>query len=318
MKLSVVTTLYNSAPFVEEFYRRATKAARLQTEDYEMIFVDDGSPDDSAERVRRLIAQDARVALIELSRNFGHHNAELAGITAARGDLVFYLDVDLEDQPEWLDLFVKEQAAHGCDVVYAMQEKRAGGWFRRFSGEAFYRLFNRLSGVRIIPNICSVGLMTRDFADAMRGVKEKNLFMPGNVAWLGFRSRVLKLRRQPRSSPSNYTLWRKLGMFVDALTSFSAYPLQMIFMVGLALFLCFGGMGAYMLLKKLIFPERVFFGYASIIVSIWFLSGMMILFIGVIGLYLAKIFTEVKDRPQYIVRRVYRRTPPAPAGGDAP
>lgn len=306
MKLSLVTTLYKSAEFVEEFYQRASRAAQLQTNDYELIFVDDGSPDDSAAIVRKLMQQDARVVLVELSRNFGHHYAQLAGIRTALGDLVFYLDVDLENPPEWLDLFMQEQAAHACDVVYAKQAERSGSWFRRFSGEAFYWLFNRLAGVRVVANICPIVLLTRTFVDALGSLRENNLFLPANVAWLGFRTRVLTVQRQQRRSPSSYTLRRKLGLFVNALTSFSAYPLQIIFMVGLLLFLCFGGMGAYMLVKKLLFPERVFFGYASIIVSIWFLSGLLILFIGVIGIYLAQIFTEVKERPQYIIRRIYR------------
>lgn len=316
MKLSIVTTLYNSAGFVAEFYERATRAALRHTEDYELVFVDDGSPDNSAELAREIITGDEHVSLVELSRNFGHHHAALAGVMTARGDLVFYLDVDLEDQPEWLGLFVKEYSEHVCDVVYAAQEQRAGGLFRRISGSVFYRLFNWFSDVRIIPNICSACLMSRAFVEAMRGMKEKNLFMAGNLAWLGFRSRILTVQRTMRKTPSNYTLWRSLRLFANAVTSFSAYPLQVIFFLGLILSVCFGGMGSYMLVKKLLFPHRVFFGYASIIVSIWFLGGVLILFIGVIGIYLAKIFTEVKDRPQYVIRQIYRQLPGSEAGGD--
>ncbi|MCA1808349.1 MAG: glycosyltransferase family 2 protein [Kiritimatiellia bacterium] len=317
MKLSVVTTLYKSATFVGEFYERITRAAAARTDDYELIFVDDGSPDNSAAIVRELIKRDPHVVLIELARNFGHHHAALAGVHQARGDLVFFIDVDLEDQPEWLDLFMQAQASDGCDVVYARQSERAGGVFRRLSGNLFYRLFNLFSDTPIIPNICSACLMTRRFVEALRSLHERNLFMPGNLAWLGHRSRIITVQRRVRQTPSSYSLWRMLRLFANAITSFSAYPLQLIFMLGLILSLCFGGMGLYMLLKKLLFPRSVFFGYASIIVSIWFLGGVLILFIGVIGIYLAKIFTEVKQRPQYIVRQVCRQGAADDGKGDA-
>ncbi len=317
MKLSIVTSLYRSAGFLPEFYERITRAAARVTDEWELVFVDDGSPDNSSDLVRGLMARDARVVLVELSRNFGHHYASLAGVMAARGDLVFYLDVDLEDQPEWLDLFRQELERSQCDIVYAAREQRAGNRFRRWSGSLFYRLFNLFSDVKIVPNICSACLMKRVFVEAMRAMQEKNLFLVGAMAWMGFRSRVITVQRPVRATPSNYTLWRSLRLAANAVTSFSAYPLHLIFMLGLALSVIFGGMGGYMLLKKILFPQRVFYGYASIIVSIWFLGGVMILFIGIIGIYLAKIFTEVKARPQYVIRQIYRRAlEPTRAGGN--
>ncbi len=306
MQLSIVTCLYNSAAFIPEFYERAVKAASSQTENYELVFVDDGSGDNSSELVRAIIAQDAKVKLVELSRNFGHHHAALAGVMAAKGEIVFYLDVDLEDQPEWLDSFMQEMSRHQSDVVYAVKEERKGNFFRRWSGRLFYKLFNLFSDTKILANVCSACLMNRLFIEAMRSMREKNIFMIGAMTWVGFRTRVITVQRSVRSTPSNYTLWRSLNMAANAVTSFSAYPLHLIFLLGLALSLCFGGMGLYMLLKKIFFPDKVFFGYASLIVSIWFLGGVLILFIGVIGIYLAKIFTEVKGRPQYIVRKVYQ------------
>ncbi len=147
----------------------------------------------------------------------------------------------------------------------------------------------------------------------MRAMQE-NLFPVGRYGLDGFRSRVITRSVRAGATPSNYTLWRSLRLAANAVTSFSAYPLHLIFLLGLALSLCFGGMGVYMLLKKILFPQRVFFGYASIIVSIWFLGGVLILFIGIIGIYLAKIFTEVKARPQYVIRQIHRAPEPPPAG----
>jgi putative glycosyltransferase len=310
MKLSVVTSLYKSAAFLPEFYERITNAARRCTDDYELVFVDDGSPDDSGAQVRALMERDPRVVLVELSRNFGHHNAALAGVMSSRGDIVFYLDVDLEDQPEWLDLLYRELEQSQCDIVYVAREQRAGNWFRRWSGSVFYHLFNTFSDVKIVPNICSACLMRRSFVEAMRNMQEKNLFLAAAMAWMGFRTRVVTVQRSVRATPSNYTFWRSLRLAANAVTSFSAYPLHLIFTLGLLISLGFGGMGAYMLIKKLLFPHRVFYGYASIMVSIWFLGGVLILFIGIIGIYLAKIFTEVKSRPQYVIRQIQRAQTP--------
>jgi putative glycosyltransferase len=308
MKLSIVTSLYNSAPFVTDFYSKATAAAKkFALDDYEIIFVDDGSPDNSAEIVRSLLQKDEHVVLVELSKNFGHYNAALCGVLMGKGDFVFYLDCDLEEDPMLLEKYYEEMVRADADIVYGMQDKRQGDFFKRISGALFYGIFNFCSEVKVLPNITSAMLGKRSFVDAMRHIGEKNLFMPANLAWLGFKTSFLKVSRTMRKGKSNYTLLRMLHVAMNAITSFTAYPLQMIFLLGLVLSLCFGAMGFYMLIKKLLFPYKVFFGYASIIVSIWFLGGVLILFIGIIGIYLAKIFNEVKNRPQYVIRKVYRK-----------
>ncbi len=307
MKLSIVTTLYNSANFIPEFYRRAQAAAKqFAGDDYEIIFVDDGSPDNSAELVKNLMREDKHLVLVELSRNFGHHNAALAGVMATRGDFVFYLDCDLEDDPSLLAQYKEELVKGDLDVVYGVQKKRQGNFFKRISGALFYYLFNLCSEVKVPTNIVSAMLAKRDFVNAMKHIGEKNLFMPANLAWLGFKTGFVKVVRSPRGGKSTYTLFRMLNLAMNAITSFTAYPLQMIFLLGLVLSVCFGVMGLYMLIKKLLFPYKVFFGYASIIVSIWFLGGVLILFLGIIGIYLAKIFNEVKNRPQYVIRKIHR------------
>ena len=143
MKLSIVTTLYKSSEYVEEFYKRITKEAKKITDDYEIIFVDDGSPDDSLKKCVSLHKQDQKIKVIELSRNFGHHKAIMTGLSYAKGDFVFLIDSDLEEDPEFLEIFWEElQSGEDLDVVYGLQKSRKGGWFEKFSGGLFYKVFN--------------------------------------------------------------------------------------------------------------------------------------------------------------------------------
>jgi putative glycosyltransferase len=303
-ELSVVTTLYRSEGFVREFYDRLTAALASLGATYEIVFVDDGSPDSAAERVRELLAADPRVTLVELSRNFGHHYAAYAGLEHARGDLVYITDIDLEEQPEWIEGFYRSIREGGADVVYGVQLRRGGGSFRRLSGSLFYRLFNRLSDIKIPSNICTVRMMTREYVDALRQVRDRNLFLAGTYAWAGFRQRALAVDRQPRASRSTYDLRRMTSLFINAVTSFTSYPLKLIFVLGSAIAALAALFGAIVVVRKLMAPATVELGWPSIVLSIWFLGGLNIAFLGVIGMYVAKIFNEVKDRPIYIVKRV--------------
>jgi len=314
--LSVVTTLYRSEPWVGEFYRRVTAAAAGVVDRYELVFVDDGSPDRAAEIVRELAAKDARVVLVELSRNFGHHQAALAGIRHARGDRVFIIDVDLEEQPEWLPAFASELERTGADVVFGVNAERRGTAFRRSTGGLFWRLFNLVSETAVPANPCTVRLMRRTYVDALLTLPDRNLFLAGNYAWLGFKQIALGVQKVPRAGRSSYTLGRLAGLFLDAVTSFTSYPLRLIFFSGVLVAGLAGVAGATLILVKLLDPAAISLGWPSLMVSIWFLGGVIIAFLGVIGIYLSKIFTEVKGRPVYVVRSVRRGS--AEASGVSP
>lgn len=307
VQISVVTTLYKSRPYIKQFYERMTAVLQQLACPYEIVFVDDGSPDLSASDVRDIISTDDRVVLVELSRNFGHHYAILAGLSQACGRQVFLIDSDLEEQPEWLTDFIATAKHHGADVVYGIQKQRGGGLFKQYSGGLFYKLFNSVSETEIPDNVCTVRLMTRDFVDALLSLGDRNVFLAGNLSWVGFKQVPVYVQKQTRQEPSNYTITRMLALFINAITSFSSYPLRLIFFIGLLISGLAGLFGANMLLEKLLYPESIQLGYASIIVSIWFLGGLIILFVGIIGIYLSKMFVEVKDRPLYIVRKVYRQ-----------
>lgn len=316
MKLSIVTTLYRSAPYIDEFYTRISAAALIISNDYEIIMVDDGSPDDSLQKSLQIQAVDPHVRVVELSRNFGHHKAILAGLAQASGERVFLLDVDLEEQPEWLSEFWQEMEVCGSDVVYGVQRERRGSPFRRWSGSLFYRLFNAVSETRIPENVCTIRLMSKNYVDALLQMRDQNLFLAGNLAWIGFHQKTLEVEKGVRAE-SSYSLPKRLRLFWDGVTSFSSHPLQLVFAVGLFISGGTGLFGMYLFLRKLMSPETTLSGYTSTMLSVWFLGGLNILFIGVVGYYVARIFNEAKGRPQYIVRQVHGRIPSLQNGDES-
>ncbi|SDC22328.1 putative glycosyltransferase [Cupriavidus sp. YR651] len=310
MKLSIVSTLYRSAPFIDQLYARVTAAASQIADDYEIVFVNDGSPDDSLARASALAAADVRVSVVDLSRNFGHHAAIVAGLSHARGERVFLIDADLEEQPEWLEMFAQQMDRTRADVVYGVQRERTAGLLSNLFGALFWRALNAFSTVRIGRNPMTCRLMTREYVDALLQVEDRVLYLAGVFAWTGFRQEELLLVKseRPTSQASSYSLTRKLVQVADSFSSFSVAPLTAIFLMGLLIWLGSLGVGIALLVRKVLAPETVLSGFASLMLSIWFLSGTMILVLGVIGLYVAKIFQEVKRRPLYIVRNVVRNS----------
>ncbi len=305
VELSVVTMLYRSEAHIEEFYRRMRAAAESLTPDFELVFVDDGSPDASADAVRRLLGKDPRLVLVELSRNFGHHPAALAGLHQSRGRRVFIIDVDLEEDPAWLLDFARDQDASGADVVYGVNSERRGSAFRKHTGSSFWRLFNLVSDIPVPLNPCTVRLMSRRYVDALLRLPERNVFLAGQYAWLGFRQRPREVQKGARQTRSSYTLFRLAELFLDAITSFSSYPLRLIFHIGVGVAALSLAGGVALITRKLADPASVSLGWSSLIVSIWFLGGLNIALVGVIGIYLSRIFTETKGRPVFVVRSVH-------------
>jgi putative glycosyltransferase len=306
VKLSIVATLYQSAPYLAEFHRRCSESARqLAGDSYELILVNDGSPDRSYEIAAELVRQDQHVVLVDLSRNFGHHKAMLTGLREARGDLVFLIDSDLEEEPEWLLAFGDQLTRVRCDMVFGVQETRKGGLFERWSGAWFWRFFNAVTGLEITENMVTARLMTRRFVDALLLHKEREVFFHGLAYATGFRQIAYTVKKHG-TSESTYTLKRKLSLLVNSVTAFSNAPLVGIFYTGMVISLLAFAYIVY-LVSKWIFVGTPVTGWTSTIASIWILGGMIISFIGVVGIYLSKIFLETKQRPFTIVREVIRQ-----------
>lgn len=306
MKLSIVATLYKSAPYINEFYTRARSTAKqLVGDDYEIILVNDGSPDNSLELAIDLTEQNADVIVIDLSRNFGHHKAMMTGLTRAKGDLVFLIDSDLEEEPEWLEKFATQMAQESCDVVYGVQERRKGNWFERLSGQWFYRLFNAITGLALPSNFTTARLMARNYVEALLRHQEREVFIAGLWHITGFNQQPQIIKKHSNSE-STYTLSKKVALFVNSVTSFSNAPLTGIFYVGafistIAIFYILH------LVFRWLFFEKPASGWTSLMASIWLLGGMIISFIGIVGIYLSKIFSETKQRPYTIVRQIYQK-----------
>jgi putative glycosyltransferase len=311
-RLSIVTSLYNSAPYVEAFCTRAAAAAQALTPDFEIVLVNDGSPDNALQVALATQQREPRVRIVDLSRNFGHHKALMTGLRYARGELVFLVDVDLEEEPEWLARFHAELQGTGADVVYGVQDERKGGWVERTSGTLFFRLFNRMLTYPIPENIVTARLMTGRYVRALVAHEDQELCLAGLWVLTGFDQRALPVRKHSRRA-TTYTMRKRISVLVNALTSFSNRPLIYIFHLGVAVMLLSIAAGAGLLYQAL--SGRVGVpGWASIMVSIWFLGGLTIFCVGVIGVYLAKVFTETKRRPYTVVRAEYTG---GGSGGDA-
>lgn len=309
MKLSIVATLYQSAQYIAEFHQRVSGAAKqLAGDDYEIIFVNDGSPDDSLEVSLGLQVGDSHVQVVDLSRNFGHHAAIVAGLAHSRGERVLLMDCDLEEQPEWLLLFASKMDECGADVVFGVQNQRVASSFSNFLGEMFWSALNAMSTVRIPHNPMTCRLMSRRYVDSLMGVGDRVLYLAGTFAWTGYVQRSIPLNKVPRTRAhsSSYNLRRKLMQVADSFSSFSVAPLSLIFLTGLLIWLGSVLYAVILLVEKIVHPAMVLSGFTSIMLSIWFLGGTTILVLGVIGMYVAKIFQEVKRRPLYIVRNVFR------------
>jgi putative glycosyltransferase len=311
MELSVVTTLYRSAPSIAEFYRRISAAARGLTPDYEIILVNDGSPDESLEIARSLVLNDARVRVIDLARNFGHHRAIMIGLSYARGESIFLIDSDLEEEPELLTHFASEMAATRSDVIYGVQASRKGRLVKRIGGSIFYRVFNALSDHPIPPDLITARLMSRRYVQALIGFEERELFIGGVWVIAGFDQRSVRVEKGSRKDTS-YTFRKRVSLLVNAITSFSSKPLVLVFWLGTFISI-FSGLAAVVLVLRKLFFGKLLLGWASLIVSIWLLAGITIFCVGIIGIYLAKVFLEVKRRPYAIVREVYEQGPALPS-----
>ena len=309
--LSIVSSMYRSAAFLNQFHERCTAAAtRLAASSYEIILVNDGSPDDSLQIAIDLHARDPHVRIIDLSRNFGHHKALMTGLAHARGELVFLIDSDLEEDPAWLLSFHQALTADAVDVVYGVQAARKGRWLERTAGRIFFGLFNQMLTHPIPVNVVTARLMTARYVKALVSHQERELCLAGLWAITGFEQRPMLVDKGSRPD-SSYTTRTRISVFANAITSFSNRPLIYIFQIGVGVMALSVAAAAILLYMRLNGQIGVP-GWASIMVSIWFLGGLIIFCVGVIGMYLAKIFTEIKQRPYTIVRAEYgpERDPP--------
>ncbi|MEO8085335.1 MAG: glycosyltransferase family 2 protein [Bacteroidota bacterium] len=306
MELSIVTTLYKSEKFLDEFIGKCVNAAQAcGVADYEIIVVNDGSPDKSIEKILLLKKKFPVIKVLDFSRNFGHHYAFFAGMKYSKGDYVFNIDCDLEVDPAVLKNFYDELKVDNYDVVYGYQEKRKGDLVEKYLGGLFWKMFNRLSEIKISQNILTERLMSRKYVDGLISMGDKNIFLAGMMFWTGFSQKGIGVHKIMRKGASTYSFSRRMNLLIEAVSSFSAYPLRLLFNMGVLISLSSFLFGTFVLFRKILFPEKILSGYTSIIVVMLFTTGLIIAAVGILGIYLGKIFNQVKNRPLYIIRNVY-------------
>ena len=306
IRLSIVTSMYRSAPFLEAFHRRVVEAATALTDRFEIVLVNDGSPDDSLRIALDLQHRDSRIRVVDLSRNFGHHKALMTGLARARGELVFLIDCDLEEDPAWLLTFFETMQRTHADVVYGVQRSRKGGLVERAAGYLFFHVINPALGVAMQPNVVTARLMSRRYVQALVAHRDRELNLSGLWVATGFDQRPVEVVKGQREGTS-YTFRRRVSVLVNAVTSFSNRPLLFVFYIGAAV-MALATIAAIGLIVRALTHGIGVPGYASLIVSVWFLGGLTIFCIGIVGVYVAKIFTETKDRPYTVVRAEYGAT----------
>ena len=305
MKLSIVATLYQSAPYIAEFHQRASAVAKqLVGQDYEIVLVNDGSPDNRLDIAVKLTENDPHVIVIDLSRNFGHHKAMMTGLAHAKGERIFLIDSDLEEEPEWLLSFTKQMDDQASDVIFGIQSKRKGGVIENITGSFFYRVFRILTGLAQPNNIVTARLMSRRYLDALLLHKERELNIGGLWIITGFQQ-CSQIIQKHSTSPTTYSLSQKFRHLINAVTSFSSLPLVFTFYSGFFISISALGYIVYLTIRYLFIASPPD-GYTSIIASIWLFSGLIIFFLGVQGVYISKIFSEVKQRPYTIVSQIYK------------
>lgn len=300
--LSVVVPVYYSAAIFPTLYKRLVKTLAEITDHFEIIAVVDGCIDNSAAVIAAIHEKDPRVKLIEFSRNFGNQMAITAGLRHTVGDMVVVIDDDLEDPPEMIaELVAKAQS--GYDVVYATRRKREISRLKAFIFKSYYRLFNHLSNFEIAENTGDFCLMRRQVVDVLNSMPESNRYVRGLRSWAGFRQTGVEFDREARhSGDSGFSIARYFRFAFDGILSFSQVPLLLSTYLGFAISLFSFLIGGWFLIAKLTGLAPNVPGFASIVLSVLFIGGVQLLFIGVLSQYVGRIYDEVKRRPQYIVK----------------
>lgn len=303
MKISLVVPVFNEEDTVPIFYKAVREFDELKDHDVEIVFINDGSKDSTEAIINALAVADEKVKALSFTRNFGKEPALFAGLDHATGDAIIPIDVDLQDPIEVIPhLIAKWQA--GADMVLAKRTDRStDGRLKRKSAEMFYKLHNKISNPKIEENVGDFRLMSREVVENIKLLPERNLFMKGILSWVGGNVGVVEYSRAERvAGESKFNGWKLWNLALEGITSFSTFPLRMWTYIGLLVACVAFAYGAWMMFDTFAFGNPVR-GYPSLLVSILFLGGVQLIGIGVLGEYIGRIYTEVKHRPKYIIKR---------------
>ncbi len=303
--LSIVCPAFNEATVLDTFALAVEAAMRALGQPYEIVFVNDGSTDDTLGVMRRLRDRNAAIAIVDLSRNFGKEIATTAGLDQAKGDAVVVIDADLQDPPEVIGAMI-DGWREGYDVVYARRRERRGdGAVKRLTAALFYKLIHRIGVVDMPENVGDFRLMSRKAVDAVCALRERHRFMKGIFAWVGFPSKEVLYDRAPRAAgTTKWNYWRLWNLSIEGITSSTLAPLKISTYFGFATAFFAFVAGLFYILKTLFFGDPVP-GFPTLVVIVLFLGGIQLMVLGVIGEYLGRVFNETKQRPLYFATDVF-------------
>jgi dolichol-phosphate mannosyltransferase len=298
--ISVVSPVYNESLCVEALYERVSAAVSKITESWELVLVDDGSRDDSWAKIEALSSRDRRVRGVRFSRNFGHHLAITAGLDHSDGDWVVVMDSDLQDPPEFIGVLYAK-ALEGFDVVLARRRRRKHGAVKRILSKAFYSTYAYLSDTEYDSSVGVFRIMSRRVVRTLCGMREASRFFPGMVDWVGFQRSFVEVEHGARyAGDTKYPLRRQLALAANSLLSFSDKPLKFLVYVGLVIAGLAMTFAVYVFVLGILGGVSVT-GYASLATAIFFMGGLTVVTVGVVGLYVGRIFRQVQGRPLYVV-----------------
>ena len=302
MEISVVIPVFNEEQNLLVLYDRLLNSVTLITNNYEFIFVNDGSKDNSLEIIKSLAEKNKQIKYIDFSKNFGHQLAVFAGLEKAKGNSVVIIDADLQDPPELIaELYTKMK--EGYDVVYAQREQRQGeSWHKLITAKLFYRFINRLSEVSIPLDTGDYRIISKKINDIITAMPERNKFLRGQIAWAGFNQTFITYKRDERyAGKTNYSYSKMFSFAFDGITAFSNLPLRLATYLGFIVSVISFVIILYTLYQKYI-NDNVVQGWSSLMVSILFVGGVQLICLGILGEYLGRIMDNVKQRPLYIIR----------------
>lgn len=302
--LSVVVPIFNEIEVIDAFYLEMKRFLNSLTSiDYEIIFIDDGSTDESFKKLQKLACIDVNIRIIKFSRNFGHQIAITAGIDNANGDAVVVIDADLQDPPEAIRLFI-DKWHNGYDVVYGVREKRKGeSWFKLATASFFYRILKKFTKIDIPVDVGDFRLMSRQAVLYFRQFRERDRFVRGLVSWVGFRQIGVKYSRDKRfAGKTKYPIKKMVKFAIDGITSFSNVPLKFASWFGFFTSAFAFAYAIVIFIQK--FLGITVQGFATIVIGMFFLGGIQLICLGIIGEYVGRIFNETKQRPMYIVEEI--------------
>jgi polyisoprenyl-phosphate glycosyltransferase len=300
MYLSIVSPVYRASEIVEKLVREIHLSVKPITDDYEIILVEDGSPDDSWHKIEEICKVDRKVKGVKLSRNFGQHPAIMAGLAQTFGEWTVVMDCDLQDQPKEI-IKLYQKAIEGYDVVMARRVERKDNFFKRMSSQWFSKIFNFLSDVQMDHEIANFGIYHRKVITSVLEIGDYIKSFPLFVYFVGFRTTSIPVEHLERESGSStYTLKKLVDLAFDGIISYSNKPLRIFVKIGAIMSFFSFSIGIYYMILALLGKVQVL-GYASIIISIFFSSGILISVIGIVGVYLGKVFEQTKRRPAFII-----------------